>query len=142
MIATPSPLPLLAAATVQYLVFKQGADVHIFWPHPFATYFALGCGALAASYATAASGSRAGMGSHPLRTRERLVALAPVLPLLFIGLPVALVLKDGLSIFRLARETGGRFAEANLESDLEKEAVFRLVPADPRHRDRRFHPVR
>ena len=29
--------------------FKEGADVHIFWPHYFAPYFALAIGALAAS---------------------------------------------------------------------------------------------
>ncbi len=35
------------------------------------------------------------------------------------------VLKDGLSLVRLARETGGRFAEVHLDTDLDKEAVLR-----------------
>ena len=42
-----------------------------------------------------------------------------------LGLPVGFVLKDGLSLVRLARETGGRFAEANMDTDLDKEAVLR-----------------
>ncbi|HEX3343301.1 MAG TPA: glycosyltransferase family 39 protein, partial [Polyangiaceae bacterium] len=33
---------LLLGALAQYLGFSQGADVHIFWPHYFAPYFALG----------------------------------------------------------------------------------------------------
>jgi hypothetical protein len=41
-----------------------------------------------------------------------------------LGLPVGVVLKDGLSLVRLARETGGRFAEANMDTDLDKEAVL------------------
>ena len=135
------PLPLLAAAMVQYLVFKQGADVHIFWPHPFATYFALGCGALAASVRDGSVWLAGRTRWASARTRERLVALAPVLPLLFIGLPLALVVKDGLSTFRLARETGGRFAEANLESDLEKAAVFHwFLPRIPAAATVGFYP--
>ncbi len=126
---------------VQYLVFKQGADVHIFWPHPFATYFALGCGALAASVRDGSVWLAGRTRWASARTRERLVALAPVLPLLFIGLPLALVVKDGLSTFRLARETGGRFAEANLESDLEKAAVFHwFLPRIPAAATVGFHP--
>src|SRR4029078_8412123 len=39
-------LPLFRCALLQYTSFKQGADVHIFWPHYFAAYFALGVGAI------------------------------------------------------------------------------------------------
>ena len=35
------PVPLFLCALLQYTSFKQGADVHIFWPHYFAPYFAL-----------------------------------------------------------------------------------------------------
>jgi hypothetical protein len=117
------PLPLLFCAVVQYVVFKQGADVHIFWPHYFATYFALAVGALAASAADAArwlarrlESTRPG---RPWTAWARWAAAAVV------GLPVLFVLKDGLSLVRLARETGGRFAEVNLDTDLDKEAVLR-----------------
>jgi hypothetical protein len=51
--------------------------------------------------------------------------IAPWAALVALGPPVALVLKDGLSIVRMARETGGRFAEANLDSDIERTTVLR-----------------
>ncbi|HXJ20053.1 MAG TPA: glycosyltransferase family 39 protein [Polyangia bacterium] len=117
------PLPLFFCALVQYVAFKQGADVHIFWPHYFATYFALGIGALVAS-ATDGAGwlARRLEARRPGRAWS---AWVPWVAAAVVGLPVLLVLKDGLSIGRLARETGGRFAEANLDTDLDKEAVLR-----------------
>jgi len=117
------PLPLLFCAVVQYVVFKQGADIHIFWPHYFASYFALGVGALAAS---AMDGAR-WLAARLERTRPGpgWSRAAPWVGAALIGLPVLLVLKDGLSLVRLARETGGRFAEVNLDTDLDKEAVLR-----------------
>jgi hypothetical protein len=42
-------LSVLFGAVVQYVVFKRGADVHIFWPHYFAAYFALALGQLTAT---------------------------------------------------------------------------------------------
>jgi 4-amino-4-deoxy-L-arabinose transferase-like glycosyltransferase len=42
------PLFVFVMAVVQYVVFKQGADVHIFWPHPFTIYFGLAMGSLVA----------------------------------------------------------------------------------------------
>jgi hypothetical protein len=119
------PLPLFIAAVLQYVTFKQGADVHIFWPHYFAAYFALAAGALAASIAevTAWVGTRvragAGAGSATF------ARVAPWAALALVGLPLTLVLKDGLSLVRMARETGGRFAEANLDSDIERTTVLR-----------------
>ncbi|HSY40605.1 MAG TPA: hypothetical protein VLA79_13785, partial [Polyangia bacterium] len=115
-------LPLFFCALCQYLVFKEGADVHIFWPHYFAPYFALAVGALAASVCdlTAWAWERLGR-PDPARG----VRAAPWVALVLLGLPVGFVLKDGLSLLRLARETGGRFAEANLDTDLDKEAVLR-----------------
>ncbi len=38
------PLALLLMATVEYVHFKNGADVHTFWPLPFAPYWALSLG--------------------------------------------------------------------------------------------------
>jgi hypothetical protein len=117
------PVPLLFCATVQYVAFKQGADVHIFWPHYFAVYFGLAAGALAASATEATSwiGARLRGGMR----RATFSRLAPWIALLVVGLPLALVLKDGLSLVRLSRETGGRFAEANLDEDLDVQAALR-----------------
>jgi Dolichyl-phosphate-mannose-protein mannosyltransferase len=116
-------LPLLFCATVQYVFFKQGADVHIFWPHYFAAYFALAVGALAASAtdATIWLGNRLKGAAN----RARVTRATPFIALLAVGLPLALVLRDGLSLVRLSRETGGRFAEANLDTDLDIQAALR-----------------
>ena len=116
-------MPLLLCALLQYVSFRQGADVHIFWPHYFAPYFALGVGAIAASIIelTAWLGGLIRGGALRLPFRR----FAPWTALVVVGLPVAFVLKDGLSIVRLARETGGRFAEANLDSDIERTTVLR-----------------
>ncbi|HZL18434.1 MAG TPA: glycosyltransferase family 39 protein [Polyangia bacterium] len=120
-------IPLLLCAATQYLVFKQGADVHIFWPHYFASYFALAAGALAASVgeATVWIGARIGTGGDRARSsRARIARWAPWVALIAVGLPLASVLKDGLSLVRLSRETGGRFAEANLDSGLDVQAAL------------------
>jgi hypothetical protein len=108
------PLPLLLAAVVQYVLFKQGADIHIFWPHGFAAYFALAVGALAATVRDLTAWVRDRL---PVGTAGEIFArrAAPWLGLVLIGLPTAFVLRDGLSVLRLARETGGRFAEGNLD---------------------------
>ena len=55
-------LPCLcsSAPVVQYVAFKEGADIHIFWPHYFASYFALAVGALVASAGDLGVGSRDG----------------------------------------------------------------------------------
>jgi hypothetical protein len=117
-------LPIFFCALVQYLVFKEGADVHIFWPHYFAPYFALAVGALAATVSELWVWGAAQVGRGLDRVR-RARAVAPWVALVVLGLPLALTLKDGLSLLRLARETGGRFAEVNLDTDLDKEAVLR-----------------
>ncbi|MFO0758119.1 MAG: glycosyltransferase family 39 protein [Byssovorax sp.] len=115
-------LPLLwfLMAAVQYVVFKQGADIHVFWPHYFAGSFALAMGALAATLAALGErlSRRAGRAISP---RPAFVALAVCL------LPLALVARDGIPALRYARETGGRFNEKGLliHSDGDKAAFLR-----------------
>ena len=115
------PLPLLFAAVVQYVVFKQGADVHIFWPHPFAAYFALAVGALAATLREAL----AWLAPRPPGAAARIARQGPWLAAALVGLPILFVLRDGLSLVRLAHETGGRFAEANLDSYVDAAVALR-----------------
>ena len=116
-------MPMFICAALQYVSFRQGADVHIFWPHYFATFFALGMGAIAASIIDLAGWLGRVVRGGAMRATFR--RLAPWVALAAVGLPVAFVLKDGLSLLRLARESGGRFAEANLDSDIDKVAVMR-----------------
>ena len=132
-------MPMLMCAYLQYVSFRQGADVHIFWPHYFAPFFALGIGAMAVSIIELSGWvGRLVRGGVMRATFKR---LAPWAALVAVGLPLALVLKDGLSLIRLARETGGRFAEANLDSDVDKVAVMRwFLPRFPESVGVGYHP--
>lgn len=98
------PIAVFAMALFQYVVFKQGADVHIFWPHYFALYFALACAALAQTLfdLTQLASSR-----WPAiqKLRPSYVVLG-----LFVLLAVA-ILPDGLRALRYAHRSGGRFNE-------------------------------
>ncbi|WP_437568209.1 ArnT family glycosyltransferase [Sorangium sp. So ce542] len=127
------PLLYLATATVQYVVFRQGADIHIFWPHYFGAYFALAAAALVATSAAlleraAAAAARRAPGAArdpagPAPAWPALAALALWLA------PLAAVLRDGLPALRYARETGGRFNERGhlIDSDGEKTAFLRWL---------------
>ncbi|MEJ7729114.1 MAG: glycosyltransferase family 39 protein [Polyangiaceae bacterium] len=116
------PLCWLAMAAFQYVVFKQGADIHVFWPHYFAAYVALAMGALVATAIPlgelvaeriearrAAVAARGGGG----RVRRYGAGVAALL----CAAPLALVLRDGIPALRYARETGGRFNEKGLLID-------------------------
>lgn len=90
------PVWWLAAATVQYFGLRQGADVHVYWPHLYSMCAALGWGVFAAGVADAATSLRApGVG----------LALAVGPPLI----AAALLLRVGLPIAYQSRLTGGRF---------------------------------
>ncbi len=119
------PLAVLLMATVQYVVFRQGADIHVFWPHYFAVFFALGMGAMVATLAPILA----------LVPGLRGDGRAPVLALGAALLPVLAVARDGVPALRYARETGGRFNEKGLiiHSDGAKTAFLRFVdPTIPR----------
>jgi hypothetical protein len=114
-------------ALVQYFVFKQGADIHVFWPHYFAAFVALGMGAL--------TESMIGLGGlvrrlvarrHPSRAARPLdVAVAMGMLLL----PLGFILRDGAPALAYARATGGRFNEKGLyiDTDGAKTAMLRWV---------------
>ena len=123
------PLFVLAMALFQYLVFKQGADVHVYWPHYFALFFALGVGALADSALAFAATVPRFVAALRRRTAEggvrdgrpALVAAAAV-GLLVLGA----ILRDGVPALAYARATGGRFNEkgALIDSDGDKTAFL------------------
>jgi 4-amino-4-deoxy-L-arabinose transferase-like glycosyltransferase len=111
------PLAVFAMAAVQYVVFKQGADIHIFWPHYFGAYFALAMGAIVATLAPAFERIR--------RVGERGPAVALGVALI----PILAIARDGIPALRYARETGGRFNEKGLliHSDGAKTAFLRFI---------------
>ncbi|HET7541052.1 MAG TPA: glycosyltransferase family 39 protein, partial [Polyangiaceae bacterium] len=98
------PLCAFAMALFQYVVFKQGADVHIFWPHYFALYFALACAGLAQTALDLAQ-LAARRWPRVEKTRPDYVILA-----LFVLLSL-LILPDGLRALHYAHRSGGRFNE-------------------------------
>ena len=113
------PLAVFAMAAFQYVVFKQGADIHIFWPHYFALYFALASAALVqtaadltplvARWFSRQSGERASAGW---------LALGLVVPFW--------ILPDGLRALAYAHRSGGRFNEHGhlIKSDKDKVAAL------------------
>lgn len=93
------PLAVFAMAAVQYVVFKQGADIHVFWPHYFALYFALAAAGLVQSALEL---------SRHFQRKPSFIGYA----LLGLGcLPALLILPDGVRALRYAHRSGGRFNE-------------------------------
>ncbi|AUX25392.1 glycosyltransferase [Sorangium cellulosum] len=119
------PLLFLAMATVQYVVFRQGADIHIFWPHYFGAYFALAAAVLVDSGAALLerAAARRGPAGAPRPAWPALAALGVWL------VPLAVILRDGIPALRYARETGGRFNERGhlIHSDGAKTAFLRWL---------------
>ncbi|MEA2699634.1 MAG: hypothetical protein QOI66_3905 [Myxococcales bacterium] len=132
------PLLILTMATVQYVHFKQGADIHIFWPQYYAPYFALGVGALTA---TARAGADLIADAFSGTTAQWVRRNAAWLGLGTIGLLVLFVFHDGAATVRLARETGGRFVSSDIRSDVDTvEAVDWLIAHSPPAPRIAFHP--
>ncbi len=97
-------LAVLFGATVQYVAFKRGADVHIFWPHYYGMYFALAMGQLTASVQSLVEWLAA---RFDLGARAR---IAGVLAAIMFGVvPSLLIFPDGARSLRIWRETGGRY---------------------------------
>ncbi|MBV9946023.1 MAG: glycosyltransferase family 39 protein [Myxococcales bacterium] len=97
------PLALLVMAIVEYLQFKNGADVHIYWPYPFAPYYALSLGLIAHTAIGAARAAAALLGRPAWAPRTSgLAALA-------VGLVPLAILPDGVRGLWYERVTGGRF---------------------------------
>ncbi len=124
-----APLVVLGMATFQYVVFKQGADIHVFWPQPFGAYFALGMGALVATVAPGMEVVRA-----LVRRARRLPAGGAfegsgLVALGILLLPLVFVLRDGAPAALYARRTGGRFNEKGLviDSDGDKTVFLRWL---------------
>ncbi len=118
------PVLVLAMAAVQYGLFRQGAWIHVFWPHYFALGFALAAGALVAFLAPVIA--RAVSRHRRLAGRGHLVTVAGAL------LVAMVIARDGIAMLIWARRTGGRFDERGLEisSGADDVAVLRALSAE------------
>jgi hypothetical protein len=116
-------LGFLFGAAIQYVVFRQGADVHIFWPHYFAAYFALALAQLAGAIAAA-------VGWVVRRfSRVRAPAVAAVTGLAVGLMPVAAMAHDGVKSLWVWRRTGGRYDDNGslIRSQIDLLAVVKQV---------------
>jgi hypothetical protein len=115
-------LAVLGTAVFQYVVFKQAADIHFFWPQYFALYFAYAAGALVATLELLVA-------RLAPKTGRTSALLAPVTALALAVAYLAALLPDGLRALRYARKTGGRFNEKGLiiHPDIDKQAMLKHV---------------
>jgi hypothetical protein len=122
-------LAVLFGAVAQYVVFKAGADVHIYWPHYFAAYFALAFAQLVASVDDAVRWIVAR--AHGLRIPPAAgtagLALALALP--------AAMLPDAIRSLKIWRLTGGRYNDKGALIRTHRDLLFVLrqvvMPASP-----------
>jgi hypothetical protein len=113
-------LAFLFGAAIQYVVFREGADIHIFWPHYFAAYFALAMAQLARTIASVV-GWVVGRFSPP---RARNVAAATGLA---VGLmPAVAMAHDGVASLWVWRRTGGRYDDKGTLIDSETDMLVVL----------------
>ena len=131
-------LGLLFGSVVQYVVFKEGADVHIFWPHYFAAYFALALAQLAHTLGAVVG--------RVVRwfSRSRAPAVAAVTGLVLGLMPVAAMAHDGVKSLWVWRRTGGRYDDNGslLRSEVDLLYVLRQVvmPAEKLGTRLSIHP--
>ena len=137
-------LALLVGATVQYVTFKQGADVHIFWPLYFAPYFALAYAQLVHTLAKGVGwfGARLvglrsrlpGVSGGP-RSRH-LQSAATGATALIVGLcPVLAMSHDAMKSLWIWRSTGGRYDDhgSRIRSQVDLLTVLKQVVVPQAH---------
>jgi 4-amino-4-deoxy-L-arabinose transferase-like glycosyltransferase len=117
------PLAVLGMAVFQYVVFKQGADIHVFWPHYFALYFAFALGVLTESLQAGLRRLVRLVRRPQLERAGSLVALASACA---VGLAM---LPDAWRGLVFGRQTGGRFNEKGsiIQPDIDKVAAFEFL---------------
>jgi hypothetical protein len=124
------PLVVLAMACFHYIVFSEGADVHIFWSHYFAPYFALALAGVAESLKDLWLALPFARAHFADETRRRIgagaVALGFVVPLL--------MARDAFSALVYGRKTEGRFNEKGLfiQTDKDKAAALEFFAESER----------
>lgn len=116
------PLLMLAVSTLHYVHFKNGADIHIFWPQPYAAHFALSLGAIAASLLSGARLLATALRKPGIRTYSGYWVLGSC------AVIALLILPDAIRALDYARNSGGRFNEHGrlIHQDLDKTAALRF----------------
>jgi hypothetical protein len=116
------PLLILVTAIVHYVYFKNGADVHVYWPLPFAAQFCFGLGVLALGIQR--------LGGW-LAERQLLILSERRVSLLALGICgtwALALLPDGLRALDYARDSGCRLnddGQLNLQ-DLDKNLALQF----------------
>jgi hypothetical protein len=121
----------LFGAVFQYVNFKEGADIHIFWPHYFAPYFALSLAQLAATIAAVVRLLAAAVAPR------RAAGLAAATGLVIGLFPVAAMAHDGVQSLWVWRRTGGRYDDNGnlIRSHKDMLSVLKQVVAPHTARD-------
>lgn len=101
-------LAILAEATAEYVMFKNGADVHIYWPQPFAPYWALSMGMLSTVPIEITRWVLKRLRSDD---RRGVVPIVSFSSLALFGVVSLAVLPDGIRALHYAKATAGRFNE-------------------------------
>ncbi len=109
-------LAVLLAATIQYVAFTNGADVHPFWPHYFGLYYALALAQLVATVREVTTWILRRIGSKQVRLRSTQVRApdatqraADTAGLALIAIMLVLVLPDAERGFKYWRLSGGNY---------------------------------
>ena len=108
----------LFGAVVQYVVFRRGADIHIFWPHYFGLYYALAVGQIVVT-AQWLGGAIAKWFSPP---NARAVAAASAF--VAMGPSVFLIVPDGARALGIWRRTGGKYDDKGSLWDSDADYLF------------------
>lgn len=117
-------LSALAGAAFEYVAFKRGADVHIFWPHPFAEYHALAVAQLSATL-----GGLARASAHRFAPPSRAMAIGGWTALGLGLMPSVVMAPDAVRSLMVWRRTGGRYDDGGspIRSDIDLLYVVRNV---------------
>lgn len=119
------PLLLLVTGAIHYFYFKGGADVHIYWPLPFAAQFCFGLGALANGLEWLGDWFARRKGSRLSERTISHVALGSC------GCIALLILPDGLRALDYSRNSGCRLNDDGLLNlqDLDKNQALAYFKA-------------
>jgi hypothetical protein len=113
------PLAWVFTASLQYFLFKEGADIHIFWGHYFGVCIALGMGVLTASMRDARRMLAQRLGAD---RRKRFMQATAIVGACLIVAALVVLARVALPQLRQARLSSGRFDEGGGFIDAEADA--------------------